>query len=563
MEKYCKSCGAVFNDLKFKICPHCGEKLDTRFGRQPIPRKLRHEVFMRDGYRCRECGASKEETSLEIDHIVPVARGGTNDIDNLQTLCRECNRMKHTDTWVGGETDLDSLKRQLSQLNNLLHDKEETLNQATTEEEEIIIKYDIIKLNEKIQDVEEKIQQEETKIKDNIIKKKEAETNDLTYKWLYTSVSDEKLSLLCDLLMVNNPVKMNALTSQFFLNTSFSNYGHISSWYKNPDEKYDCLTYYIVNPFKKRYGFINYVIDINFERKGLLFVNSEEILNEFSGKKDGHIETGMNGEYFKDIFTFEFAFNFKFLIELGEDRFLLEKEKYLHYLSEYFSLDELKQSLKEIDEFMDKFNKLGDLKDIFLYNSENNLNNSKLRLLYSELNISGYQLPFYKIKYILDNYSKEEIEAKLNYIDHIFDVSENPIKIGIKDENILSFLFKELCIDDSFPSYSKFKILLENYSEEEIKNTISYIEDIFEIIKYEINNEPNSDKSLNDIKYINERFISIKNEILELSDIKNKLLNKNVDYDFLSFFIDYDEKSDMINYLLLNYSIETINKMID
>lgn len=123
MEKYCKSCGAVFNDLKFKICPHCGNELDTRYGRQPIPRKLRHEVFMRDGYRCRECGASKDETSLEIDHIVPVARGGTNDIDNLQTLCRECNRMKHTDTWVGGETNLESLEKQLSLLKGLLKNK--------------------------------------------------------------------------------------------------------------------------------------------------------------------------------------------------------------------------------------------------------------------------------------------------------------------------------------------------------------------------------------------------------------------------------------------------------
>ena len=89
MEKYCKSCEKVFDDLNYKFCPFCGGELDTRYGRQPIPRKLRHEVFKRDGYRCRECGASKDETSLEIDHITPVARGGTNDIDNLQTLCRE------------------------------------------------------------------------------------------------------------------------------------------------------------------------------------------------------------------------------------------------------------------------------------------------------------------------------------------------------------------------------------------------------------------------------------------------------------------------------------------
>lgn len=62
--------------------------------RNPIPRSLRHEVFKRDKYKCKECGATKEETSLEIDHILPVSRGGTDELDNLQTLCKECNRAK-------------------------------------------------------------------------------------------------------------------------------------------------------------------------------------------------------------------------------------------------------------------------------------------------------------------------------------------------------------------------------------------------------------------------------------------------------------------------------------
>lgn len=70
--------------------------------RKPIPAKLRHEVFKRDNYRCRECGATNKETTLEIDHIVPVSKGGTNDLTNLQTLCKKCNRAKHTRTWVGG-----------------------------------------------------------------------------------------------------------------------------------------------------------------------------------------------------------------------------------------------------------------------------------------------------------------------------------------------------------------------------------------------------------------------------------------------------------------------------
>ena len=71
--------------------------------RKPIPRKLRHFVFNRDGYKCKECGATNEETTLHIDHIKPVAKGGTNDPSNLQILCEKCNLAKHTDEWVGGK----------------------------------------------------------------------------------------------------------------------------------------------------------------------------------------------------------------------------------------------------------------------------------------------------------------------------------------------------------------------------------------------------------------------------------------------------------------------------
>lgn len=62
--------------------------------RRGISLKLRYIIFQRDGSRCRLCGRSSEETTLEVDHIHPVVRGGTNDLDNLRTLCRECNRGK-------------------------------------------------------------------------------------------------------------------------------------------------------------------------------------------------------------------------------------------------------------------------------------------------------------------------------------------------------------------------------------------------------------------------------------------------------------------------------------
>jgi len=72
--------------------------------REPIPADLRHEVFQRDKYRCRDCGATNKEAQLEVDHIIPVSKGGTNDLHNLQTLCKKCNRSKFTRSWTGGKT---------------------------------------------------------------------------------------------------------------------------------------------------------------------------------------------------------------------------------------------------------------------------------------------------------------------------------------------------------------------------------------------------------------------------------------------------------------------------
>ena len=58
---------------------------------------LRQHIKERDHFTCKYCGASIEKEPnllLEIDHIVPVSKGGLTTEDNLQTLCWRCNRKK-------------------------------------------------------------------------------------------------------------------------------------------------------------------------------------------------------------------------------------------------------------------------------------------------------------------------------------------------------------------------------------------------------------------------------------------------------------------------------------
>ncbi len=56
-----------------------------------IPRDVRQRVWQRYSGRCAECGATDY---LEFDHVIPVAKGGSNSDNNIQLLCRRCNLKK-------------------------------------------------------------------------------------------------------------------------------------------------------------------------------------------------------------------------------------------------------------------------------------------------------------------------------------------------------------------------------------------------------------------------------------------------------------------------------------
>ena len=63
--------------------------------RREIPLNVRHQVFRNAKNRCQQCGKSAADgVTLEVDHIMPVSKGGSDDISNLQLLCFECNSGK-------------------------------------------------------------------------------------------------------------------------------------------------------------------------------------------------------------------------------------------------------------------------------------------------------------------------------------------------------------------------------------------------------------------------------------------------------------------------------------
>jgi hypothetical protein len=59
--------------------------------RERIPEHVRAEVWRRDGGKCVRCGSRYK---LEYDHIVPLSKGGSNTVRNIELLCESCNRAK-------------------------------------------------------------------------------------------------------------------------------------------------------------------------------------------------------------------------------------------------------------------------------------------------------------------------------------------------------------------------------------------------------------------------------------------------------------------------------------
>ena len=74
---------------------HIGNKIEyKKENSRNVSPGLKVKILYRDNFRCVLCGKSPSTdfgTKLDIDHIVPFSKGGKSTLENLQTLCKDCN----------------------------------------------------------------------------------------------------------------------------------------------------------------------------------------------------------------------------------------------------------------------------------------------------------------------------------------------------------------------------------------------------------------------------------------------------------------------------------------
>ena len=91
--------GALVDLCQQRLTDYINQRGDGIWGHRSIsdgyvPGSVRYEVLKRAKYRCELCGAHEEHAALHVDHILPRAKGGSDDLSNFQALCVTCNTNK-------------------------------------------------------------------------------------------------------------------------------------------------------------------------------------------------------------------------------------------------------------------------------------------------------------------------------------------------------------------------------------------------------------------------------------------------------------------------------------
>lgn len=592
MEKYCTSCGRVLGDVDYTHCPYCGGKLSEREGRQSISNRLRHDVFKRDGYRCRECGASVEDgATLEIDHIIPVAKGGTNDINNLQTLCKECNRGKYTDEWVGGESDLEVAENEY----NLLLEKKQGYKQKllmTTNEDDIIeYKYALLKLEESLEEVEEKIHVLRIKRAQQLREQEEKEIKDKLFKKLYITLTDNQLNLLYA-YFTNIPHSRDDIILYLVDNYSESQIKDILIKLERREELFKKLSITLTkHQLKLLYEFtrpkINLVYmeyaDIDYARTEVIRYLCENyseneiysILKKLEEKEETKNEIS-------NILTDD-------LLELLYDEFNQvkhSKDAMVNYLYSNYSVDEIKNIVNRLQREKEKreklYNKLSDtLTDSHVKYITDKYSNLKNCSRTEIINYLCDEYSEYEINVLLDQFQKEK-EEKDNFALKLYNtLTDSQVELLSNKFTHLNNLSRPEIINYLCEEYSEneFNALMDQLQKEKeekdefIKKLYEVITDPLliilydrfpdinrskeDIINYLIDNYPENE--INSILYVSQREQERKEQFLK--EIHDELLGS--EFDFFCVKFNYNgSKDEFADYLNNHFSKNEINQVV-
>lgn len=447
MEKYCPKCSQKRNS-RSHFCDICGTPLEEREGRIKLPPGMKEKVFRNDGYRCRMCGASKEDgIELTIDHIIPLAAGGTNDLDNLQTLCRECNENKANLILPSGlEIDIETKQNELKLLNNLLEQEESKLSNNLDPDEKIDILFNIKQLKEKqiplveseLKELNNQFNVEQRKLNEE---KQEKEKREKLFKKLYVYLDDSTLHILKRYFSIDEESKENILRvlveehdEKEINNAIFEKFNNDL----NDNQRY--WVCYRFNNSKK--DFVDFLM-----KTGL---SKDKLLNELKSSR---------GKLFNEL-----------------NRNLNYRQKYL--LKMYFSLGDCTDADLITHLINSQYTEKKLLQLIKSYQHQ----------LYDELDskLSKKHLKLIKIHYSITDYSKSQT---INFLfdKNIFTIGE---VVEIIEDSLINDLVKNLNINDTSLLRYKYSHLRSN---EELYSflmrkgySIEYIHDLIKEIKEEL-----------------------------------------------------------------------------
>jgi 5-methylcytosine-specific restriction enzyme A len=101
----CVECGKALSSHR---TPYCSRTCRWKFHGHYFWDSARSYVMLRDRYTCQICHGRRRARQLDVDHIVEIAAGGAAlEYSNLQTVCRDCHRVK-TQSFLSQRRTLDA-----------------------------------------------------------------------------------------------------------------------------------------------------------------------------------------------------------------------------------------------------------------------------------------------------------------------------------------------------------------------------------------------------------------------------------------------------------------------